>query len=71
MRALVARGFGLTLVAQGSRLDGRIAPDGVVAVPVSDAIEPDPIIIVRTGSLTRRAAAFWDFCLEELGPKAA
>jgi len=65
VRALVARGFGLALVAQGSRLDGRVAPDGVVAVPVSDVIEPDPIVIVRAGALTRRAAAFWDYCLEE------
>lgn len=71
VRALVARGFGVTLVAQGSRLDGRIAPDGVVAVPVSDAIRPDPIVIVRAGTLTRRAAAFWDFCLEEFGPAQA
>ena len=69
VRALVARGFGVTLVAQGSRFDGRVAPDGVVAVPVADMIRPDPIVIARMpgAQLTRRAAAFWDFCLAELG----
>ncbi|MCU1438720.1 MAG: LysR family transcriptional regulator [Naasia sp.] len=67
VRALVARGLGVTLVAQGSRLDGRVAPDGVVAVPVSDAGNPDPIVIASAGSLTRRGSAFWDFCVEELG----
>jgi len=69
IRALVARGFGYTLVVQGSRLDGRVAPDGVVAVPVADLIAPDIIVVARTAGaqLSRRASAFWDYCLEELG----
>lgn len=70
IRALVARGFGYTLVVQGSRLDGRVAPDGVVAVPVTDLIAPDVIVIAKTrgAQLTRRGAAFWDYCLEALRP---
>ncbi len=72
IRALVARGFGYTLVVQGRRLDGRVAPDGVVAVPVSDLIAPDVIVIARSrgAQLTRRAAAFWEYCLESLGGRA-
>ena len=73
IRALVARGFGYTLVVQGRRLDGRVAPDGVVAVPVSDLIAPDVIVVAHPGGaqLTRRAAAFWDYCLEALGGREA
>lgn len=73
IRALVARGFGYTLVVQGSRLDGRVAPDGVVAVPVTDLIAPDVIVIARSrgAQLTRRGAAFWTYCLEALGPKTS
>ena len=73
IRALVARGFGYALVIQGSRLDGRVAPDGVVAVPVTDLIAPDVIVIARPSGaqLTRRAAAFWAYTLETLGERGA
>ncbi len=63
VRALVRRGLGFTLVVMRDRNVSRFREEGVAAIPLSDEIAPEAIVLcqLEQSTLTRRAAAFWDY----------
>ena len=65
IRGLVARGLGYTLIVQGPRRDNVPGPDGVVAIPLTDELRTDAMVLAHLPEvqLTKRAQAFWDYAM--------
>lgn len=63
-RALVQEGMGYAVIAEPFGEQPRHWNRNVIAVPVSDPLEPPPVVLAHIGGarLTRRARAFREFC---------